>query len=167
MKNVLLALMLAATLSHAQQKTEQPQQTLYGGLGLGIMATDDNSDAGIGLSLRGGLALDSVLKGFGLQAELNKSITDPENARHRDIDVMTFALYTTYEIKIPDSKAALRPKIGVILPNLNDDIDSRDLILSSGFGLTYDIEKNLRLYADYTVLGEKISHYSAGLEIKF
>lgn len=165
LKIVLALTMLSGVSQAADTKTEN--QGLYAGAGLSVMATDDNGDAGMGLSLRAGAALDDVLKGLGIQVELNKSLTDPENGNNRDIDVMTMAAYTTFDIQIPNSKVTLRPKIGVILPNLNDDIDSRDLILSSGFGMTYAVENNLRLYADYTVLGQAISNYSAGVEIKF
>lgn len=167
-KIVLALTMLIGVSQAADTKTEN--QGLYAGAGLSVMATDDNGDAGLGLSLRAGAALDNTLKGFGIQIELNKSLTDPErnnNARNNDIDVMTLATYATFDIAIPNSKVTLRPKIGAILPNLNDDIDSRDLILSSGFGMTYTVENNVRLYADYTVLGQSISNYSAGVEIKF
>jgi hypothetical protein len=94
-------------------------------------------------------------------------MSDPERRNNRDIDVLTLGTYATFDINIPSSKVTLRPKIGAIFPNMNDDIDSRDFILSSGFGMTYAIESNVRLYADYTVLGESISNYSAGLEFKF
>lgn len=163
-----LALTMLATFAQAAN-TSSNNQELYLGAGLGVMATDDNGDDGIGLSLRAGVPLNNVLKGFGLQLELNKSLVDPERNRNwnSDIDVVTFATYATFDIVIPHSKVTLRPKIGVILPNLDDDIDSRDLILSSGFGMTYSVEHNVRLYLDYTVLGEQISNYSAGIEIKF
>jgi opacity protein-like surface antigen len=166
MKKLLLTLAILTSMSYAQE-TDTVNQGLYVGAGLGILATDDKGSAGIGLSLKAGVSLDETLKGFGLQLELNKSISDPENANHKDIDLMTMAAYTTFDITIPNSKVALRPRIGVILPNLKDDIDSRDVILSSGFGMTYALQDNMRLYADYTVLGESISNYSAGLEIKF
>lgn len=165
MKKTLLALTLLACLVNAESTTTD--QGLYVGTGLGILATDDNGDAGLGLSLKAGLSLEDTLKGLGLQVELNKSLSDPENGGGRDIDVLTLAAYTTFDIEIPNSKVTLRPRIGVILPNMKDDIDSRDLILSPGFGMTYALQDNMRLYADYTVLGESISNYSAGLEIKF
>lgn len=166
MKKVLLTLLVLASISYAQEM-DTVDQGLYAGAGLGILATDKDGSAGIGLSLRAGVALDNTLKGLGLQLELNKSLSDPENANSKDIDVMTMAAYTTFDIIIPNSKVTLRPKIGVILPNMKDDIDSRDVILSPGFGATYAIQDNMRLYADYTVLGESISNYSVGLEIKF
>lgn len=165
MKKTLLALALLTSVSFAAEKSAS--QNIYAGAGLGVMATDRHGDAGLGVSLKAGTYLDEVLKGMGIQAELNKSLSDPENRNERDIDVMTFALYTSYDIRIPNSEFTLRPRIGVVMPNLNDDIDSRDLILSSGFGVLYDLQDNLRLYADYTVLGEAISNYSVGVEVKF
>ncbi len=166
MKKILLALSLLLSVSYAEEMASG-DQGLYAGAGIGLMSTNKHGDAGLGMSLRGGLELDDTLDGLGIQVELNKSFSDPENAANRDIDVMTLATYATFDIDIPGSKLTLRPKIGAILPNMKDDIDSRDLILSSGFGATYKIESNLRLYADYTVLGETISNYSFGVEIKF
>jgi len=168
MKNILkvaLVMLMLSTISYA--KDAAADQGLYVGTGLGIMATNKNADAGLGLGLRGGFELDNVLKGLGIQVELNKSLSHPETNSGKDVDVMTLATYAAFDIPIPNSKMTLRPRIGVILPNLQDDIDSRDFILSSGFAVTYTLQKNLRLYADYTVLGEGISNYSAGVEIKF
>jgi len=168
MKNILkiaLVMLMLSAVSYA--KDVAADQGLYVGAGLGIMATNKNADAGLGLSLRGGFELDNVLKGLGIQVELNKSLSDPEASNGKDVDVMTLATYAAFDIPIPNSKVTLRPRIGVILPNLQDDIDSRDFILSSGFAVTYTVQNNLRLYADYTVLGEGISNYSAGVEIKF
>ena len=166
MRNFLIAVAILTGITYAQESVPQ-DQGLYAGAGLGIMATDDRGDAGIGLSLRAGVELDDVLKGFGLQAELNRSFSDPQNHNNKDIDVTTIAGYATFDIEIPNSRVTLRPKIGAILPNLDDDIDSRDLILSSGFGMTYKLEENIRLYSDYTVLCEGISNYSAGIELSF
>lgn len=165
MKKTLLALTLLTSVSFAAEKSAA--QDVYVGAGLGIMATDNNGDSGLGASIKAGTYLDTVLKGMGIQAELNKSLSDPEYGNGREVDVMTLALYSSYDILIPNSEFTLRPRIGVILPNLNDDIDSRDVILSSGFGVLYDLQDNLRLYADYTVLGEAISNYSAGVEFGF
>lgn len=173
MKTIVKTVVALAMLSGVAQAADKVNdQGLYAGAGLGVMATDDHGDAGLGLSLRAGAALDSVLKGLGIQFELNKSLSDPEhnynnNFRDNDIEVLTLGTYATFDIAIPNTKATLRPKIGVILPNLDDNIDSRDVILSSGFGMTYAIDSSVRLYADYTVLGEAISNYSAGLEFKF
>jgi len=166
MKKIILSLTLLTALIQAEETTLN-DQGLYLGAGLGILAADDNGKSGIGMSLRGGVSLDNVLKGLGAQIELNKSLSDPEYVTGYDIDVLTMAAYATFDIEIPNSQVTLRPKIGAIFPNMKDDIDSRDLILSSGFGMTYDLENNMRLYADYTVLGQEISNYSAGLEIKF
>jgi len=166
MKKTLLALTLLASASFAQDGASTTG--VYLGAGAGIMTINDKKgDSGLGMSLRGGLALDDVLKGFGVQVEINNSLIDPETRNNVDIEVMTTALYTTYDISIPNSAVTLRPKIGAILPNMKDDIDSRDLILSSGFGMTYGLRSDLRLYADYTVLGSGVNHYSAGLEVKF
>ena len=166
MKKIILMLAILASVSNAQA-AEPADQGLYAGAGFGVMQTIKDGDAGLGLSLRAGKQLDSVLKGLGIQLELNRSFADPETPSGRDIEATTFATYATFDIYIPDSEVTLRPKIGAILPNLRDDIDSRNLRLSSGFGMTYNIENNVRLFADYTILAEAINNYTVGLEIKF
>lgn len=158
MKKTLVGMALLSSLCMAQEA--------HVGAGLGILAVPDGADAGIGLTLKGGVALDSVLQGMGLQVELNKSLIDPEYGPF-DQDVTTLGAYTTYEIPLPNSQMALRPRFGVILPNLGDDVDSRDFILSSGFGAIYKVDAKMNLYVDYTVLGDSVNNYSAGLEIKF
>jgi len=166
MKKALLTVGLLSTLVFAQQVSSSTQSA-YVGAGAGILAGSKDVDAGLGLSVRGGISLPSTIKGMGVQVELNKSVIDPKFKSFAKYDVTTLAAYTTYDIAINDSGFSLRPKIGVILPNLGDDIDSRDLILSSGFGATYKVQNNMHLYADYTVLGSAISNYSAGVEFSF
>lgn len=159
-------LAVLASVSYAQGAAST-DQGLYAGAGFGMMQTIKEGDAGLGLSLRAGKGLDSVLKGLGIQFELNRSFADPETRSGRDIDVTTFATYATFDIDIPRSKVTLRPKIGLILPNLRDDINSRNLGFSSGFGMTYTLEQNVRLYVDYTVLAELVNNYTVGFEVKF
>ena len=137
----------------------------YVGGGLGFMATPDVSGAenGMGLTLQGGVTgFVDAMPEVGTQFELNKSLTGLN-----DGDALTFAAYVTYDIKIPGSQFAIRPKFGIILPNAADDINSRDMTFSSGIGAKMLLNEQLDLYVDYVVLGESITNYSIGAEFKF
>jgi len=139
----------------------------YVGGGLGFLATNSDGTNGLGVNLRVGAKIKEVpIEGFGVQTELVKSIIEPKSYGLQT-NVLTMAAYTTYDIAVADTDVVLRPKIGLILPNAADDIDSRDVILSSGFGAKYAYTKEIDITADYTVLGERVSLYTLGVEYKF
>ncbi len=137
----------------------------YVGAGFGFMATPDYSGAenGFGLTLKAGATgFIQEMPGVGALIELNKSL-----AGLNDVDVLTMATYVSYDIVVPNSNVAIRPKFGIILPNAGDVINSRDLTFSSGIGIKIALAKELDIYADYAVLGEDITNYSIGAEFKF
>ncbi len=153
-----LSAMLLATAATAEIKP-------YVGGGFGYMVAPDyhGAENGLGMTLKGGATgFIAQMPGVGGQVELNKSLTGLNDA-----DVLTFAGYLTYDIEIPGAPVALRPRFGLILPNAGDEIHSYDLTFSSGFGGVFRINKQLSAYADYTVLGEMITNYSAGIEFHF
>jgi hypothetical protein len=46
-------------------------------------------------------------------------------------------------------------------------VNSRDITFSSGIGGGYSVMENLDVYVDYTVLGEGVTNYGAGVEYHF
>lgn len=140
----------------------------YVGGGFGMMATPDYSGTknAIGMTLKAGATgFVDAMPGVGALLELNKSLTDLSDGP--ESDALTFGGYVTYDILIPNSQFAIRPKFGVILPNAGDKINSRNLTFSSGIGGKMTLNEQLDIYADYTVLSETVTHYSAGVEFKF
>ena len=137
----------------------------YIGGGFGFMATPDVSGAenGVGLTLKAGAkGFVDAMPGMGALIELNKSLSGLN-----DGDVLTFAAYASYDIEIPNSIFAIRPKFGLILPNSGDEVNSRDLTFSSGIGATMSLNDQIDLYVDYAVLGEAVTNYSLGVEFTF
>jgi hypothetical protein len=171
LKKLTKAFLAAAVLSSSLMATEVG---FYAGGGLALEAVPDYGDwkMGSGLVLRGGLTLDAVLKNFAAEVELTKSIIDPKvdfkNGTGTDnVNVATLAVYAVYRIPIVD-KFYIKPRFGLILPNLGDDVvNSRDVTFSSGIGAGYTIIDHMDIYMDYTVLGESITNYGAGIEWHF
>jgi hypothetical protein len=141
----------------------------YVGAGVGIMATPDETGTknAMGMTVRGGATgFVDMMPSVGMMLELNKSLTDLSDYNEFE-DALTFAGYLTYDIIIPNSQFVIRPKFGVILPNASDDINSRDVTLSSGIGGKMVINEQIDIYVDYAVLGEAVTNYSIGAEFKF
>ena len=164
-----IAVTAAALLLSSSLFAEQAQQKsgVYVAAGLGLEAMPKHVDNGMGLSLKGGVALDQLLKNMGLEAELTTSLVAPEYQGGAKIDVFTLGVYATYTIDIPNSPVAVRPKFGVILPNLADDINSRDVALSTGVAALLKFSNQFSGYVEYVNTSEMMNNYMVGLEVSF
>ena len=177
MKKLTKALLATVLITNAVVAAEVG---FYAGGGIAFEAVPkDNWKMGLGLVLRGGMTLDSVLEGFAAELELTKSIVDPkvdfEGGSDKDkVNVTTLATYAVYRIPITD-KIYVKPRFGIIFPNLggeeywngNDIVNSRDITFSSGIGGGFTVMEHLDVYIDYTVIGESITNYGAGVEYHF
>ena len=193
MKKLATALLTTAALTSAMMAAEG--MSFYGGGGLAIEAVpdDDTLSMGTAIVLRGGMNLPMVLEGFGAEVELTKSVINPEYewtnysnvwpfapyTTTKDVSVLTLAAYAVYTIELGD-KFYVKPRFGIILPNLGDSnsdvwgagssggwVNSRDITFSSGIGGGFKVMKNMNIYVDYTVLGENVTNYGAGVEYHF
>ncbi len=193
MKKLAVTLLTTAAITSALIAAEG--MSFYGGGGLAVegVPADDSLSMGTAVVLRGGINLPMVLEGFGAEVELTKSVINPEykwtdysstgpNAPYtitRDISVLTLATYAVYTINIGE-KFYVKPRFGIILPNLGDSnrdvygdgnkdgwVNSRDITFSSGIGGGFRVMENLNIYVDYTVLGEMVTNYGAGVEYHF
>lgn len=165
---VLSAFLLSSTLYSAD--SDNGLSGAYVGVGLAIEAVPKHADEyGVGLVLKGGMALPQLFEGLGAEVELTKSLSDPEDGAGHGVSILTLAGYVTYDITIPDSPFSVRPRAGIILPNLgdNESVNSRDFGFSLGVAGVYALNEQLNAYVDYTVLGEYITNYTAGIELKF
>lgn len=180
MKKFTSALLATAVLSSGAMATEVG---FYAGGGLALEAVPKNEldwKMGLAAVVRGGMTLDAVLEGFGAEVELTKSIVDPKvdykgpNADRDKVNVTTLATYAVYRIPVTDI-IYVKPRFGIIFPNLggaeyrNGDnvVNSRDVTFSSGIGGGITIMQHLDAYIDYTVIGESITNYGAGVEFHF
>lgn len=156
----LLALVLSSAL------WAQSSQGLHIGAGVGLEAMPKGFDNGAGLSLRGGTELNQLLEYLGAEAELTTSLISPK-AGGQKINVFTMALYTNYTIVFPESPVSVRPKFGVILPNLGDDIHSRDIALSTGVAALLKVNEQMSAFVEYTNASERMNNYMVGVEVGF
>ena len=158
----------------------------YAGGGLAFEAVPKNDDnfgdweMGIAVVLRAGMTLDSVLEGFAAEVEFTKSVLDPKrnfegNLDAEKVNVTTLATYAVYRIPITE-KIYVKPRFGIVFPNLGGEqyegssrgvVNSRDITFSSGIGGGFTVMKQLDVYVDYTVIGESITNYGAGVEYHF
>jgi len=182
MNKLTSALLATAILSSGVAATEVG---FYAGGGVAFEAVPKNSyqdwEMGLGLVLRGGMTLDAVLEGFGAEVELTKSLVDPK-AKYKDfnngrdkINVTTLATYAVYRIPVTE-QIYIKPRFGIIFPNLGGAeyegtsdgvVNSRDVTFSSGIGGGFTVMDHLDVYVDYTVIGESITNYGAGVEYHF
>jgi hypothetical protein len=160
--SVAAALLLSSSL-YAQQ---QGSNGFYLGGGIGLEAMPKDFDNGIGLTVKGGTTLDHVLRNLGVEAELSTSLVSPEINNYK-IDITTLGVYGTYTIHLPASAFKIRPKFGVIFPNLADDINSRDLAISGGLAGMYEMNRHLDLYFEYVNTSEMMNSYTFGLTVDF
>ncbi len=178
MRNLTKSLLATAILSSGLMATEVG---FYAGGGLALEAVPDygNWEMGLGLVLRGGMTLDSVLENFGAEVELTKSLVDPKVNYKGDssadkVNVTTLAAYAVYRIPVT-KKIYVKPRFGIIFPNLGgaefpsgeNVVNSRDITFSSGIGAGFTVLDHLDIYVDYTVIGESVTNYGAGVEYHF
>jgi hypothetical protein len=160
------AAVLLTSSAYAQQ---QGSNGFYVGAGIGLEAMPKHVDDGVGLAIKGGLELDNVLNNLGVEAELSTSLISPEISNSNNkIDVTTFGVYATYTIDIPGSAFKVRPKFGLILPNLADELHSRgDVTISGGIAGMYELNNQLDLYVEYVNTSEAMNNYMIGLAVNF
>ena len=166
MKKLTKALLATVLITNAVVAAEVG---FYAGGGIAFEAVPKHHDFGMGIVLRGGMTLDSVLDNFAVEAEFTKSLLDPKydyGFGNEKINVTTLATYAVYRIPITD-KIYVKPRFGLIFPNLGDDTNSRDVTFSSGIGGGFTVMEHLDVYVDYTVIGEGITNYAAGVEYHF
>jgi hypothetical protein len=162
-----IAVILAAMLLSSPLLAQEQHSDYYASAGIGVEAMPEDYDGGIGLSVKGGMKLDQVLPHFGAEAELTTSLVSPQNPAGNDINVFTLGAYATYTIVIPNSSVSVRPKFGLIFPNLSDDINSRDIAVSSGLAGLFKLNKQMDLYVEYVNASEYMNNYMVGLEVGF
>jgi len=173
MKKFTKALLATALMTNTMMAAEVG---FYAGGGLAFEAVPKHSDLkmGLGVVLRGGMTLDSVLEGFATEVEFTKSVIDPKYFGEK-INIATLAAYAVYRIPITD-KIYVKPRFGIIFPNLGGEeypfssdpiVNSRDVTFSSGIGGGFTVMDHLDVYVDYTVIGEFTTNYAAGVEYHF
>ncbi len=177
MKKITSALLATAVLSSGVMAAEVG---FYAGGGLAFEAVPKTDDLkmGLGIVFRGGMTLDSVVENFAIEVEFTKSLVDPKfdlpGSDHK-LNVATLGTYAIYRIPVTET-FYIKPRFGIIFPNLGGAdypgsdysfVNSRDITFSPGIGAGITVMDHLDVYIDYTVLGEGITNYGAGVEYHF
>ncbi|MBD3799947.1 MAG: outer membrane beta-barrel protein [Campylobacterales bacterium] len=164
----IVSIAAAVLLTSSVYAQQHGSNGFYVGAGIGLEAMPKHVDDGVGLAIKGGLELDNVLNNLGVEAELSTSLISPEISNNNKIDVTTFGVYATYMIDIPGSAFKVRPKFGLILPNLADELHSRgDVTISGGIAGMYELNNQLDLYVEYVNTSEAMNNYMIGLAVNF
>lgn len=161
-----IAMFLTAALLSSTLMAQEQTNGLYVGAGIGLEGMPKDYNDGMGLAVKGGIALDQLLKDLGAEAELTTSLIAP-SYKGKDINVFTLGLYATYTIEIPNAPFSFRPKFGLILPNLADETNSRDIAISSGLAGLYSPNGQIDIYVEYVNVSESVNNYMAGILLNF
>ncbi|MDZ7661307.1 outer membrane beta-barrel protein [Thiohalophilus sp.] len=146
----------------------------YMNLQLGISDVDGFSN---GLAAIGtfGRPVPNVHENFSVEGEFTTTIADPDATiagNSVEVSYFTLGAYGVYSLPL-NQYAKLRGRAGMIYydadfsgaggPYGSDD----GFELSVGFGATYNLNQQMDLIAEYTIIESDISHLSAGIQYLF
>ncbi len=152
----------------------------YVSVGLALQdVKNDKFDQGAALVLNAGK---DIYSDMSIEVEGAVSVSKPEakfNGQTHDIDFWSLGLYGAYIWKI--NKLSIKPRIGLVYESIkstlgihtNDEslmavgTNKKDLAVSGGIGLAYDVSKNYKIYTNYTKFEDDIDHLTFGAEYKF
>ncbi len=161
------ALMMALTLSLSGAE-QSALGSVYVGAGVGLEAVPSGYvSSGTAMSLKVGSKLDSFLPQLSGEIEYTKSLIQPKSSPTNKIDVATLGAYFTYDINFKNSPLFVRPRLGILLPNMGNKINSRDLAISAGSDFGVLLSKRTSAYLGYTNMGETINNYIVAFQYRF
>lgn len=167
MKKIAAIVACTGILSISSLYADTIPNNLYVGGGFNVDGVPSAYTTGVGMELKVGAHLDQILPRLGVEAEYTGSLTDPKNPNNHNINIQTLGGYVTYDIYFRNSPIFVRPRFGVVLPNLGDKINSRDARLSAGADVGINISKSVSAYIGYTNISEVIDNYTVGIEYNF
>lgn len=147
----------------------------YLNLQLGISDVDGFSD---GLAAIGtfGRPVPNVHENFSVEGEVTTTIVDPDtvvSGNTVEVSYFTLGAYGVYTLPL-NPYTSLRGRAGLVYydtdvsrsgPGTQGSDDGIDL--SVGFGVTYNLNTQMDLIAEYTIVESDISHLSAGIQYRF
>ncbi len=150
--------------------------SVYVDMGMSVLDTDYTNNTGFGPIGRLGYLLGDKDNSFGLEAELNPLMVDMDNDNlnsssgygpsNRDI-ALTVGTYIVYSYKIADTKFYLRPRAGVVWPNLGDNIYKDSSSFAYGLSILYNFRNNFSGYVSYGSFGSGVNGGSIGISVNF
>ena len=138
---------------------------------LAIADVDGFSD-GLAVVASYGIPMRDVHKNFSVEGEFTFTLIDPDRPGI-EVSYFTLAGYGVYTHPVDDN-FKLRGRLGLLyedvdvtLPGTGISASDGDIGLSFGFGVTYKLDKQMNLIAEYTIIESDISHLSAGIQYRF
>ncbi|MFP3875019.1 MAG: porin family protein [Thiohalophilus sp.] len=145
----------------------------YMNLQLGISDVD-GYDEGLAAIGTFGRPAPNVHENFSVEGEFTTTIADPDATiagNSVEVSYFTLGAYGVFSVPL-NQYANLRGRAGMIYydtdvagaaPYGSDD----GFELSAGFGATYNLNQQMDLIAEYTIIESDISHLSAGIQYRF
>jgi len=153
--------------------TNLSAQSVYVDIGMSVLDTDSTSSTGFGPLGRVGYLFNDKDNSFGIEAEANGLMVDRYNidTNHngpsdRDI-AFTLGTYLVYSYALPSTKFTLRPRAGVVFPNIGDNIYKDKSSFAYGMSLLYDFRKEFSAYLSYGSFGSGVKGASLGISVNF
>lgn len=161
---ILASFLILTQTSHAE--------STYANIGVGLLDTDSIDNVGAGPVFRLGYLFSDVSNSFGIEAEANPmrvDIKDDGNRYyHSDRDMgLILASYLVYNFEMPNTQFTVRPKAGIVFPNLGDNVYQDSSNFGYGLNVIYNFKDDLSFFVGYGSFGHSVNQYSAGLEVFF
>ena len=182
----------AADAGYDDYSEDSSSKKFYAGGGLAFEMWPDEYGAdggnGIALLLNGGMALDQVTPGFGVEAEMSFDISGPSyeysyggwygtprETYTIDYSLFTMAGYATYSYHV-NPKFFVRGRAGLIYKSLNVDSssgynyasDASEFGVAFGGGAYYSVTDSIDVYGDLTFVDfTDFIHFTVGAQYKF
>ncbi|QKT03411.1 outer membrane beta-barrel protein [Ectothiorhodospiraceae bacterium 2226] len=142
------------------------QQDFYGSLQVGIADFVFTESNGLSAVATLGMPLRQFGDNVAFEAEYSTTLSDPELGGF-EVSYDTFAGYGVYALPIGE-ELAIRTRLGLAYERVEIGAASDSNIAGSGsVGFTYQLQNNLRLIADHTVIGTDIANTTVGVQMSF
>ncbi|PHR54179.1 MAG: hypothetical protein COA44_14120 [Arcobacter sp.] len=160
---IVSGLLLCATSVYAQ--------SMYADLGIGVLDTNKIDNQGVGPMARFGYLFSDPSNSLGIEVEANPMTVKTEDNNgnnHNDRDMaIVLGTYLVYSYQVGDSQFSLRPRIGVVFPNLGDNLYKDSGSFAYGLSALYKFNDDLSGYISYGSFGSSVNHVSVGISIGF
>ena len=145
-------------------------EELYAEIGASFVDTNKIDNVAIGPIIRGGYLFKEESNSLGLEIEANPMSVKTQNTgnghNNRDMAI-TLGTYLVYSFQIPDTPIRLRPRIGLVFPNLGENLYKDNNSVAFGMSGLYDINKMFSVFISYGNFGSSANQYSTGLSVRF
>jgi len=152
----------------------------YASAGISVVDTDELDGSGVGPLLKVGHFFGESKNAFGIEIEANPMRADMEDDHNSTNGgyynnsssgmggdfAITLGTSLVYNYNIDNTGFSIRPKVGVLFPNISDDIYKDSTAFSYGASVLYDFG-GADGYISYDTFGSGTNRYSLGVAFEF